>query len=155
MYLCFCNTSTCVYLQALYFLEMFLKRSIHFLFLAVVGLCCSIQAFSSCSERRLLFVAACWLLLVVASVVELGVRLVGAVVGLHGLFSTGSVVWVHGLSCSLACEILLDQGLNWCSLHCRCFPWTIGEAPCMHFTNICKTACAISSCFSLLPSALF
>ena len=54
-------------MHALYLLEMFFKRSIHFNFLAVVGLCCSIQAFSSCSEWRLLPVAVCRLFLVVAS----------------------------------------------------------------------------------------
>ena len=31
--------------------------------------------------------------------------------------STGSVVVVHGLSCSTACGILLEQGLNPCLLH--------------------------------------
>jgi len=33
------------------------------------------------------------------------------------LWSTGSIVVVHGLSCSPACGILLDQGLNLCLLH--------------------------------------
>ena len=31
----------------------------------------------------------------------------------------GSVVVVHGLSCSAACGIFLDQGLNWSPLHCK------------------------------------
>ena len=31
--------------------------------------------------------------------------------------SRASVVVVHGLSCSTACRILLDQGSNQCSLH--------------------------------------
>ena len=39
------------------------------LFLAALGLCCSSQAFSSCSERGLLFVAVRGLLIVVASLV--------------------------------------------------------------------------------------
>ena len=38
----------------------------------------------------------------------------GSVVGVHGLYSKGSIILVHGLSCSLACGIFLDQGLNWC-----------------------------------------
>ena len=38
-----------------------------YLFLAVLGLCCSVRAFSSCCEWRLLFVAARGLLIVVAS----------------------------------------------------------------------------------------
>ena len=40
-----------------------------FLFLAVLGLCCCAQAFSSCSEQGLLFVAVCGLLIAVASLV--------------------------------------------------------------------------------------
>ena len=33
------------------------------------------------------------------------------------LWGTGSVVVVHGLSCSVACGIFPDQGLNSCLLH--------------------------------------
>ena len=40
------------------------------LFLAVLGLCCCTQAFSSCGERGLLFVAVRGLLIAVASLVE-------------------------------------------------------------------------------------
>ena len=36
-------------------------------FLAVLGLCCCVRAFSSCSERELLFVAVRGLLIAVAS----------------------------------------------------------------------------------------
>ena len=42
---------------------------------------------------------------------------VGFPVAEHGLQSTGSVLVVHELSCSLACGIFLDQGLNLCLLH--------------------------------------
>ena len=35
--------------------------------MAELGLCCCVQAFSSCSERWLLFVAVCELLIAVAS----------------------------------------------------------------------------------------
>ena len=35
--------------------------------MAVLGLCCCVQAFSTCSEQGLLFVAVCGLLIVVAS----------------------------------------------------------------------------------------
>ena len=41
----------------------------------------------------------------------------GSVVVARGLWSAGSVVVVHGLSCSVACGIFLDQGLNLCPLH--------------------------------------
>ena len=37
-----------------------------FLFLAVLGLCCFVWAFSSCSEQGLLFIVVCRLLIVVA-----------------------------------------------------------------------------------------
>ena len=40
---------------------------------------------------------------------------------------TGSVVVVHGLSCSLACEIFLDQGSNPCVLH-----WQADSCPLYH-----------------------
>ena len=40
-----------------------------FFFPAALGLCCSVQAFSSCSERGLLFVVVRRLLIVVASLV--------------------------------------------------------------------------------------
>ena len=49
------------------------------------------------------FVAACRLLVVVVSLV-----------GAPRLWSTGSVVVAHGLSCSMACGIFPDQGLNPC-----------------------------------------
>ena len=40
-----------------------------YLFLAALGLRCCTQAFSSCGERGLLFVAVCGLLITVASLV--------------------------------------------------------------------------------------
>ena len=39
----------------------------------------------------------------------------------HGLWNTDSVVVAHGLSCSAACGIFLDQGLNSCLLHWQAF----------------------------------
>ena len=41
----------------------------------------------------------------------------GSAVVLRELQSTGSVVVVHGLSCSVACGIFPEQGLNPCPLH--------------------------------------
>ena len=64
------------------------------------------SAFSSCSERGLLFVAVRGLLIVVASLAAE-----------HRLKSAGSVVVAHRLSCSAACGIFPDQGLNPCLLH--------------------------------------
>ena len=40
-----------------------------YLFLAALGLCCCAQAFSSCGEQELLFIAVCRLLIAVASLV--------------------------------------------------------------------------------------
>ena len=49
--------------------SFFFNKFIYFIysFLAALGLRCWMQAFSSCGERRLLFVAVCGLLIVVAS----------------------------------------------------------------------------------------
>ena len=44
-----------------------LKNLFIYLFLAALGLHCCAQASSSCGELGLLFVAVCWLLIVVAS----------------------------------------------------------------------------------------
>ena len=41
----------------------------------------------------------------------------GSVVAFPGLWSTGSIVAVHGFSCSMECGIYPDQGLNLCFLH--------------------------------------
>ena len=40
-----------------------------YLFLAALGLCCCVRAFSSCGERGLLFTAVCRLFIAVASLV--------------------------------------------------------------------------------------
>ena len=47
----------------------FLKKKLIYLFLAALGLHCCSQAFSSCGERGLLFVAVRGLLIVVVSLV--------------------------------------------------------------------------------------
>ena len=89
---------------------------------------------------RWVFVAACGLSLVAASggypslrcagfslwwllsLLSMGSRRMGFsscgtwVVVAHGLQSAGSVVVAHGLSCSAACGIVPDQGLNPCPL---------------------------------------
>ena len=63
--------------------------------MVALGFCGCTQAFSSCREQRLLL----WC--------ETGSRRAGSVVG------------VHGLGCSAACGIFLDQGSNSCPLHRR------------------------------------
>ena len=75
----------------IYFINLFI---LFYLFLAVLGLCCCARDFSSCGERGLLFIVVHGLLIAVASLVA-----------------------EHGLSCSTACGIFPDQGLNPCPLH--------------------------------------
>ena len=50
-------------------LYSFFNLFIYYLFLVALGLCCCAQAFSSCSESGLLFVAVRGLLVAVASLV--------------------------------------------------------------------------------------
>ena len=67
------------------------------LFLAAQGLCCCAQAFSSCGERGLLFVAVRWLLIAVASpAAEHGLQ----VHGLQQLWHAGSKVQAQQLWCT-------------------------------------------------------
>ena len=47
-----------------------------------------------------------------------------------GLLSTGSIVVMHGLSCSKACGIFLDQGSNLYLLH-----WQADSLPLSHQGN--------------------
>ena len=77
-----------------------------FYFLAVLGLHCCAQAFSSCGERGLLLV-------VVRASHCGGFSCCGA----RALGAQASVVVAHRLSCSAACGIFPDQGLNPCPLH--------------------------------------
>ena len=54
-----------------------------------------------------------------------GARALGtwaSVVVARGLCGAGSVVVAHGLSCSAACGIFPDQGLNPCLLHWQADP---------------------------------
>ena len=70
-------------------------------------------------SRGCSLVAVCRLLTVVASLVSEN-GLYGAqapVAAVPRLDCTGSVVWMHRLSCSMACGIFPDQGSNPCLLH--------------------------------------
>ena len=74
------------------------------------GLCGCVKAFSNCDEwgcssLRCAGFLWWWLL----------------------LWGTGSVVVMHGLSCSVACGIFLDLGLNLCPQH-----WLAGSYPLYH-----------------------
>ena len=68
-------------------------------------------------SRDYSLVAVCGLFIVLASLV---VEHMQASVGVPpGLWSMGSVVVAHRLSCPLVSGIFQDQGLNLCSLHCK------------------------------------
>jgi len=53
----------------------------------------------------------------------------GSIIVVPMPWSTGSVVVAHGLSCSLACGIIPDQGSNWYRLHCKADSSTPPEKP--------------------------
>ena len=57
----------------------------------------------------------------------------GSAAAVPGLWSTRSVVVVHGLSCSAVCGILLDQGSNLCLLN-----WQVDSLP-LSRQGPCKT----------------
>ena len=77
------------------------------LILAVLGLCCYAQALSSLSEWGLLSGCGVW-----ASQWNGFLCCRARALGVHA-----SVVVARGLSCSAACGIFPDQGLNPCHLH--------------------------------------
>ena len=107
--------SVCFLSQSRHYLGIFLKINLFiYLFMALFGLCCHAQAFSSFGKRGLLFIAVRGLLIAVASLV-VECRLQAR--GLQQLWHMGSVVVVHGLNCSVACRIFPDQGSNPCPLH--------------------------------------
>ena len=80
-----------------------------FIYLAALSLHCCVQAFSNCREWGLIFVVVHGLLIAVASLVAEH-RLQAH--RLQQLWHVGSVVVAHGLSCSVARGIFLDQGSN-------------------------------------------
>ena len=77
-----------------------------FFFLAVLGLCCCAGFSLVAATKGCSLVAVRRLHMMVASLVA-EYRLAGR----------GSIVVTHGLSCSTACGIFPDQGLNLCLLH--------------------------------------
>ena len=67
-----------------------------------------------------------------------------SVVVAPGLQSAGSEVVVHGLSCSAACGIFLEQGSNLCPLHWQADSQPLGhQGNLKHGFNIRKTASII------------
>ena len=88
-----------------------------YLLFGCLGLHYSIWAFSSYPEQELLFVAVCGLLVKVVSLVAKH-RLQASGLSVTAV-CVGLVAAVHGLSCPPASGIFLDQGSNWCPLHCK------------------------------------
>ena len=97
--------------------------------------------FSSCREQGLLSSCGAWTSHAIASLaVEHGLRLQllrlqGSVVVVLRLWNTASIAAVHGLSCSVACRIFLDQGSNPCLPH-----WQIDSLPLSHQESSCFIA---------------
>ena len=88
-----------------------------FCFLADLGLGYCAQSFSSCSERGQLFHGTRASHCRGFSFQSTGSRYAGfSSCSSQALEPVGSVVVVHGLSCSLACGIFPNQGSNPCSL---------------------------------------
>ena len=81
----------------------------HWVFIAVHGLSL-VAASRGHSSLRYMGFSLQWLLLLRST----GSRCAGSVVVARGLYSAGSVVVVHRLSCSMACGIFPDQGSNLC-----------------------------------------
>ena len=96
-----------------YFFKFYLF--IYFI-LAVLGLRFCARAFSSCSERGPLFIA-----------VRRPLTIAASLVASTGSRRAGSAIVAHGSSCSAACGIFPDQGLNPCPLH-----WQADSQPLRH-----------------------
>ena len=84
--------------------------------MAVLGLRFCARAFSSCGKRGPLFIVMRGPLTIAASLVAK-----------HRLRRAGSVIVVHGPSCSRACGIFPDQGSNPRPLH-----WQADSQPLRH-----------------------
>ena len=79
-----------------------------YLFFAVLGLCCSALAFSSCAKQRLHFVVVCRLLLLQS----VGSR----ITGFSSCSTSAQQLW-HKTWLPMACGIFLEQRSNWHPLH--------------------------------------
>ena len=104
-----------------------------YLFLAVLGLCCCIGFSLVVASRGCSLVTVQRLLSAVASLAA-EPRFQGAQFQFSSCGSWSlehsSIVGVHGLSCSEACGIFLDQGSNPCLLH-----WQVDSLPLSHQGN--------------------
>ena len=103
------------------FLSVYFKNYLWFI-LAVLDLCCWAWAsdysdFSGCRAQALGQASA---------------------VAAPELQSTNSIVGAHGLSCSTACGIFLDQASNWCLPHWQTdsLPLSHQGSPCILFFDV-------------------
>ena len=109
------------------YIVLLFKNQLINLFLAVLGLhCCTgFSPVTVSGDYSLLHAAfSLWWLLQLQSTGSRVHRLqqlwcMGSGVEVPGLQSIGSIVVAQRLSCSTACGIFLDQGLNLCLLHCQ------------------------------------
>ena len=99
--------------------------------------CCvgfSVVAVNSCS-----LVSVCGLLITVTSlVIEHGLWSTWTSVAVVGLSSFASRALGHGLSCSTACGIFLDQGSDLCPLHWQADSLTTGPGMSLHIFLISR-----------------
>ena len=99
-----------------------------FFFLAVLDLpCCAVFSLEAVSRGYSLVVMCGLLIVVVSLVAEPGFRACGFRAVVPRLESTGSIVVVHGLSCSTLRGIFPEQGLNLCLLQ-----WQADSLPLSH-----------------------
>ena len=106
-----------------------------YLFMPVLGLCCCVES-GGCPLVWCVGFLLQWFLLL-WSMGSKAHRLqqlqhVGSVVAAPRLQSTGSIVVMHGLSCSEVYEIFLTQGSNPCLLH-----WQVDSLPLRHQESPC------------------
>ena len=129
---------TCLYFKCSFsFCIVFnLFLIILFIYLCLCSVSIAVRLFSSCGERGLLFswqwagFSLRWLLLLLStgSREQMGFSSCGSQAREHRLNSCG-----NGLSCSAACGIFSDQGVNLCLLH-----WQADSLLLSHQGSLCS-----------------
>ena len=96
-----------IYTHTHIYMCVYMYIFIYFIILTILGFHCCMWFFSSCAEKGLLSncgpLASHWDDFSCCEAQSLGTR--------------ASIVVVHGLSCSMSCEIFPEQGSNLCPLH--------------------------------------
>ena len=113
-----------------------------YLFLMELGLhCCVGLSLVAVACFSLWWFLLLWSTGLWASVMAAG----GSILGAPRLWSSGSIVVVHGLSCSTACGIFLDQGSNPCLLH-----WQVDSVPLSHQRSPLPRVFDVHNCYVAL-----